>query len=72
MSAIIFFFFRSCSTISYPLDIPIITKIETICKEVYGADGVDLSPQAQQDIARYTRQVREAIMEPGFISYLHL
>jgi len=39
----------------YPLDIPIKEKIETIAKEIYGADGVDYSPQAEQEIEDYTK-----------------
>ena len=39
----------------YPLDIPIKEKIETICKEIYGADGVDYSPEAEAKIALYTK-----------------
>ena len=39
----------------YDLDMPIKAKIETICREVYGADGVDYSPQAEERIAEYTR-----------------
>ncbi len=39
----------------YPLDIPIKQKIETIAKEVYGADGVDYSELAEERIAEYTR-----------------
>lgn len=38
----------------YPLDIPIKEKIETISKEIYGADGVDYSPEAEQQIEKYT------------------
>ncbi|MGZ3640127.1 MAG: formate--tetrahydrofolate ligase, partial [Ktedonobacterales bacterium] len=30
-------------------------KIETIAKEIYRADGVDYSPEAEEQIARYTR-----------------
>ncbi len=30
-------------------------KIETICKEIYGADGVTYSPEAEEKIADYTR-----------------
>ncbi|KAF7789511.1 hypothetical protein EIP86_000457 [Pleurotus ostreatoroseus] len=40
----------------YDLDLPIEKKIETICKEVYGADGIELSEQAQKQIETYTRQ----------------
>ncbi|MEW6504077.1 MAG: formate--tetrahydrofolate ligase [Chloroflexota bacterium] len=39
----------------YPLDIPIKEKIEIIAREVYGADGVDYEPLAEQRIADYTR-----------------
>jgi len=39
----------------YPLDWPIKKKIETIAIEVYGADGVDYSPDADARIAEYTR-----------------
>lgn len=39
----------------YPLDIPIKEKIETIAREVYGADGVDYMPEAEERISEYTR-----------------
>jgi methylenetetrahydrofolate dehydrogenase (NADP+)/methenyltetrahydrofolate cyclohydrolase/formyltetrahydrofolate synthetase len=39
----------------YPLDRSIKEKIETIAREVYGADGVDYSPEAEVRIAEYTR-----------------
>jgi len=39
----------------YPLDIPIMDKIEAIAKKVYGADGVDFSPEAEKQIEEYTR-----------------
>ncbi|HAF62317.1 MAG TPA: formate--tetrahydrofolate ligase, partial [Anaerolineaceae bacterium] len=39
----------------YPLDQTIKQKIETIAKEVYGADGVDYSPEAEQKIAEFTK-----------------
>jgi methylenetetrahydrofolate dehydrogenase (NADP+)/methenyltetrahydrofolate cyclohydrolase/formyltetrahydrofolate synthetase len=39
----------------YPLDISIKEKIETICREVYGADGVDYLPEAEAKIELYTR-----------------
>jgi formyltetrahydrofolate synthetase len=38
----------------YPLDIPIKDKIETIAKEVYGADGVIFEAAAQAKIKLYT------------------
>lgn len=40
----------------YDLNLPIEKKIEIICKEVYGADGIELSEQAQKQIETYTRQ----------------
>jgi len=39
----------------YPLDWPIKKKIETIAKEIYGADGVEYSQQAEERIAEYNR-----------------
>lgn len=39
----------------YPLDVPIKEKIETIAKKIYGADGVDYMPLAEQKIKLYTK-----------------
>ena len=39
----------------YPLDQGIKTKIETICREIYRADGVDYSPEAERKIELYTK-----------------
>lgn len=39
----------------YPLEMSIKDKIETISRQIYGADGVDYSPEAEEQIARYTR-----------------
>jgi methylenetetrahydrofolate dehydrogenase (NADP+)/methenyltetrahydrofolate cyclohydrolase/formyltetrahydrofolate synthetase len=39
----------------YPLEWTIKEKIEAIAKEVYGADGVDYSPEAEARIIEYTR-----------------
>ncbi|MBW8012516.1 MAG: formate--tetrahydrofolate ligase [Chloroflexi bacterium] len=39
----------------YPLDIPIKEKIEIICKKIYGADGVDYEPEAEEKVKLYTR-----------------
>lgn len=39
----------------YPLDISIKEKIETIAKEIYGADGVEYSAKAEEQIADYNR-----------------
>ncbi len=38
----------------YPLDISIKEKIEILAKEVYGADGVDYSPEANRKIKKFT------------------
>ena len=40
----------------YDLDLPIEKKIEIICKEIYGADGIELSEQAQKQVDTYTQQ----------------
>jgi formyltetrahydrofolate synthetase len=39
----------------YPLDWSIKRKIETIAKEIYGADGVDYTTEAEKRIGEYTR-----------------
>jgi methylenetetrahydrofolate dehydrogenase (NADP+) / methenyltetrahydrofolate cyclohydrolase / formyltetrahydrofolate synthetase len=39
----------------YPLEMSIKEKIETICKQIYGADGVDYLPEAEEKIALYTQ-----------------
>jgi methylenetetrahydrofolate dehydrogenase (NADP+)/methenyltetrahydrofolate cyclohydrolase/formyltetrahydrofolate synthetase len=39
----------------YPLDLPIKEKIEIICREIYGAEGVDFLPEAEKKIELYTR-----------------
>lgn len=39
----------------YDLDIPIKEKIEAICTQIYGADGVDYLPEAEKKIELYTR-----------------
>ncbi|KAI0035773.1 FTHFS-domain-containing protein [Vararia minispora EC-137] len=40
----------------YELEQPIEKKIEIICKDVYGADGIELSELAQKQIETYTQQ----------------
>jgi formyltetrahydrofolate synthetase len=35
----------------YPLDAPIKEKIEIICREIYGADGVDYAPLAEERLS---------------------
>jgi formyltetrahydrofolate synthetase len=39
----------------YPLEISIKEKIETIAREIYGADGVEYSKKAEEQIADYER-----------------
>lgn len=39
----------------YPLAVPIKEKIETVCRSIYGASGVEYSPLAEERIASYTR-----------------
>ena len=39
----------------YPLELSIKEKIEIICKQIYGADGVDYLPEAEAKIELYTR-----------------
>ena len=39
----------------YPLDLTIKEKMEIICKEIYRADGIDLSPEAEAKVALYTK-----------------
>ncbi len=36
----------------YPLELGLKEKIETVAREIYGADGVNLSPKAEKDIQR--------------------
>lgn len=35
----------------YPLNISVKGKVETIAREIYGADGVEFTPQAERDLA---------------------
>ena len=39
----------------YPVELSIKEKIEIICKEIYGAEGVDYSPEAEAKIKLYTK-----------------
>lgn len=40
----------------YPLEKTIKEKIETIAREIYGADGVEYTPEAEEKIQLYTKQ----------------
>ncbi len=37
----------------YPDEMPVEEKIETIVREIYGGDGIDIQPQARTQIAQY-------------------
>ena len=39
----------------YPLEWSIKQKIEKICKDIYGADGVEYSPEAEKKVELYTK-----------------
>lgn len=39
----------------YPVELSIREKIETIVKQVYGADGVDYAPEAERKIEEFTK-----------------
>ncbi len=40
----------------YPDHVPLSTKIETIARRIYGADGVDLAPLAARQLAQFEAQ----------------
>lgn len=40
----------------YETEMPIKQKVETIAKEIYGADGVNFTPEAEKSIAAFTEQ----------------
>jgi methylenetetrahydrofolate dehydrogenase (NADP+)/methenyltetrahydrofolate cyclohydrolase/formyltetrahydrofolate synthetase len=50
----------------YDVSLPIETKIETIAKEMYGADGIELSDLAKSKIETYTKQVRKIFLRGVF------
>jgi len=37
----------------YDLDLPLVDKIEKIARDIYGADGIDLSPAVKKQLARF-------------------
>jgi formate--tetrahydrofolate ligase len=39
----------------YEDDVPLTNKIETVAREIYGADGIDLSPTARRQLADFER-----------------
>ena len=54
----------------YPLDLPIVDKIEIIAKKIYGADGVTLSDEAKNKVALYTKQVGPSLQAVVVVVYL--
>ncbi|XP_060576562.1 C-1-tetrahydrofolate synthase, cytoplasmic-like isoform X2 [Ruditapes philippinarum] len=40
----------------YDVSLPIEEKIAVIAREIYGADGIDIKPEAQEQIDRYRKQ----------------
>ena len=44
------------------LQLPIVEKIRTIAQCVYGAKDIELSPEAQSKIDRYTEQVKVVLL----------
>ena len=47
------------------LQLPIVEKIRTIAQAVYGARDIELSPEAQSKIDRYTQQVKVILLGVG-------
>ena len=45
-------FFRFLYDVTQPIE----NKIETIAQRIYGADGIEISPEAQAAIDRYKKQ----------------
>ena len=43
------------------------SKIETIAKEIYGADGIELEPLAKEQIERYNKQVCDEMPKVLFL-----
>ncbi len=54
----------------YPPEMPLAEKIETVAREVYGADGIDLSPAAARALREYERLGFGAL--PVVIAKTHL
>lgn len=40
----------------YDLNLPLLEKMNIIAREMYGADGVELSPEAAAEVERYEKQ----------------
>ncbi len=58
----------------YPLELSIKEKIEVICTEIYGADGVDYEPEAEAQIKLYSQLGFDALpicMAKTHLSFTH-
>ena len=44
------------------VQLPIVEKIRTIAQSDYGAKDIELSPEAQSKIDRYTEQVKVVLL----------
>ena len=53
----------------YDLDLSIEEKISIICKEIYGADGIELSDLARTQIDTYTRQGFSGLPSKSWVSF---
>lgn len=52
------FFYKTCPLWALcSFQLPITDKIRIIAQKIYGADDVELLPEAQQKVDRYTKQV---------------
>ncbi|ERE86072.1 monofunctional C1-tetrahydrofolate synthase [Cricetulus griseus] len=56
---------RSRFQFLYDVQLPIVEKIRTIAQAVYGAKDIELSPEAQSKIDRYTQQVNKVPLPFG-------
>ena len=52
----------------YDVKLPIAEKIDIIGKEIYGADGIELSDLARQQIETYTRQGYNNLPSKSFLN----
>ena len=55
----------------YDLNTSIEEKIDIISKEIYGADGIELSEEAKRKVSLYEKQVT-SILSPAYIRDLEI
>lgn len=41
---------------AYPLDLPLLEKIETVARRIYGADGIEAPPKVRRELRRMTEE----------------